>query len=85
MIRITKEGTLQIQRAGKWKDQFCKDTAVLREMPEHDLPPVRVEMRRCGDWCPQFFEGEKGSCACSGMYFWKTEDIKEDLREGGND
>ena len=44
--KINKNGSLLIERNGKYKDQWClydhKDGAI-----------------NCGDWCPQFGEPEK--------------------------
>ena len=43
--KIVKEGWLQIQRKGEFKEQYC---------------PKRIEHieRLCGDWCPLFGEPE---------------------------
>ena len=44
--KINKDGWLEIERAGKMKQQFCP------------LQPEQNAFRtnRCGDWCPHFGE-----------------------------
>lgn len=66
--RIERIGCLQIERAGRMKDQYCPDAAGNR--PE-----------RCGDWCPKFGEpaiASDGHCVlrfCGGqLIFDKFED-----------
>ena len=41
-IRINKKGWLEIERAGKFKQQLC--------------PHGSSDEERCGDWCPLFGE-----------------------------
>lgn len=74
-IRITNEGFLKIERAGKFKSQLC---------------PHDQEDARCGDWCPLFDEPcvtEDGKCSlyiCQRSFLTKPEDF-EDQRLGGTD
>jgi hypothetical protein len=50
-IRIDKYGHLQIERAGRWVEQMCKDTMALEEDGTHCG-------LGCGHWCPLFGEPE---------------------------
>ena len=43
-IKISRNGNLEIERAGEWKEQYCPHC------------PRIPEERLCGDYCPLFGE-----------------------------
>ena len=54
--RITKDGHLEIERAGEWKEQICPWvhlSANIAPSPGEDVS-ADLEPSLCGDWCPLF-------------------------------
>jgi len=82
-IRITVNGHLEIERAGKFVEQKCPFTSVHMN-GWNDIKWGLNEMKFCGDWCPLFGEprewtgGEDGMALglCQGTLIGHIEDLR---------
>ena len=81
-IRIGKEGWLEIQRSGAFKNQHC---------PFCVFNDISRNSARCGDWCPHFggpiipdeglHHGDAFLSLCQDVVLVTVSDRFEDLRE----
>ena len=89
-IRINKDGFLEIERAGKWKEQICPYTKPRKGHQYIETEDVKanymqvVDGTPCGDWCPLFSENISDNYiialnACHVIYETPGNEI-EDLR-----
>jgi len=78
-IKIDKNGFLFIERAGKFKAQFCKNGIINAinplgkvfysatnnsTQPSDSTLVLSFDFKQCGDWCPSFIEPNKTEDDC---------------------